>query len=143
MSRHYVSVRGLTYTAICAYAERHGMSPRDVVEAMIERYAVTGNGRHSTADAHGDSPTPARAHLPEPARIQTDAAWCAICADTAETYYLEPLGKDGAHVAACSSCCDAHPRSGRYSFEGGKANATLSPGGDGNKRTPRRATGAR
>lgn len=67
---------------------------------------------------------------------------CAICVSRPAFDFVE-LDGDGERYPVCSACSDEHPRSGRYSFEGGKADARLQPGGDGTKRTPRRATGAR
>ncbi len=47
--------------------------------------------------------------------------WCAIClVDLPNGGTLEPLGKDGALVSVCHDCNEAHPRSGRYTFDGGR-----------------------
>ena len=49
-------------------------------------------------------------------------SFCAICtADIPADSPRAPLGKDGVLVLVCRDCVELHPRSGRYSFEGGRS----------------------
>lgn len=48
------------------------------------------------------------------------APFCAVCTEESSTLTKQPIGRGGALVWVCNACDDLHPRSGRYSFEGGK-----------------------
>jgi hypothetical protein len=62
------------------------------------------------------------------------AKFCALClTPIADEAQREPFGKDGALVDVCSTCCDEHPRSGRYSFSNEHARLDDRGTGPGNK----------
>lgn len=68
-----------------------------------------------------------------------NCAICAICTrELVSIERFEPLGRNNVMVAVCPACADEHPRSGRYSFEGGRAtalNASTGMRANGNRRT--------
>jgi hypothetical protein len=69
------------------------------------------------------------------------AAFCALCTSERGPFVQRPLGRGNALVAVCGECDHTHPRSGRYSFEGGETppecGTSIAPR-DGNLRTSRR-----
>ena len=63
--------------------------------------------------------------------------FCALCLDPiVGNPKKQPLGRNDALVNVCDTCDSAHPRSGRYSFDGNESAARGI--GDGNRhKTPR------
>lgn len=67
---------------------------------------------------------------------------CAICVEDPATH-REQIDADGPLYAICDGCAQESPRSGRYSFSGGRGDRVLGASGDGNKHVGARSTGSR
>ena len=70
------------------------------------------------------------------------STFCASCTDEATD--LESVMLDERRVLMCGACREEHPRSGRWSFEGGRVEHGAHGVGEGNRALGRRgATGER